>query len=72
MRDLSRSREDAIKAQRVARQLLGAFLLRHGLRYPGKQSRTPAHMRLIVGHHHAASGAADYAPGIHSCDHKEY
>jgi len=47
MRDLSRAREDAIKSQRVARQQLGAFLLRHGLRYPGKSPWNPAHMRLL-------------------------
>ena len=44
MRDLTRAREDAVKAQRAARQLLGAFLLRHGHRYPDKKSWTPAHM----------------------------
>lgn len=33
MRDLTRLREDAIKAQRQARQQLNAFLLRHGRRY---------------------------------------
>lgn len=38
MRDLSRAREDASKAQRTARQRLGAMLLRHGYRYPGKKS----------------------------------
>ena len=44
MRDLTRAREDAVEAQRTARQHLGAFLLRHGRRYPGKKSWTPAHM----------------------------
>jgi transposase len=33
MRDLTRAREDAIKAQRVARQQLGGMLLRLGFRY---------------------------------------
>lgn len=47
MRDLSRSREDASKAQRTARQRLGAMLLRHGYRYSGKKSWTPAHMRWL-------------------------
>ncbi len=47
MRDLSRAREDASKAQRTARQRLGAMLLRHGYRYPGKKSWTPAHMRWL-------------------------
>lgn len=35
MRDLTRSREDGVKAQRVARQQLGAMLLRLGYKYPG-------------------------------------
>ena len=36
MRDLTRSREDAKKAQAVARQQLGGMLLRLGFRYPGE------------------------------------
>lgn len=47
MRDLTRAREDAVKALRVARQQLGAFLLRYGKRYPGKAAWTPAHMRWL-------------------------
>ncbi len=47
MRDLTRAREDAVKALRTARQHLGAFLLRYGHRYPGKTSWTPAHMRWL-------------------------
>jgi transposase len=47
IRDLSRAREDASKAQRTARQRLGAMLLRHGYRYPGRKSWTPAHMRWL-------------------------
>jgi transposase len=43
MRDLSRAREDAVKAQRTARQQLGAFLLRHGVRYPGRSCWRAAH-----------------------------
>lgn len=35
MRDLTRAREDAVKAQRVARQQLGGMLLRLGFRYQG-------------------------------------
>lgn len=35
MRDLTRAREDAVKAQRVARQQLGGMLLRLGFRYSG-------------------------------------
>jgi transposase len=47
MRDLTRAREDAVKALRTARQRLGAFLLRHGHRYPGKSSWKPAHRRWL-------------------------
>lgn len=47
MRDLSRAREDASKAQRTARQRLGAMMLRHGYRYTGGKSWTPAHMRWL-------------------------
>jgi len=46
MRDLTRGREDAVKALRVARQQLGALLLRYGKRYPGK-TWTPVHMRWL-------------------------
>jgi transposase len=54
MRDLTRGREDAVKAQRVVRQELGAFLLRHGFRYSGKTHWSAAHRRwfsdLKLGH----------------------
>jgi len=40
-------REDASKAQRTARQRLGAMMLRHGYRYPGKKTWTPVHMRWL-------------------------
>jgi len=47
MRDLTRGREDAVKALRTARQRLGAFLLRYGYRYPGRTTWGPAHMRWL-------------------------
>lgn len=47
IRDLTRGREDAVKAQRVARQELGAFLLRHGMRYSGKSHWTAVHRRCL-------------------------
>jgi transposase len=47
MRDLTRGREDAVKALQAARHHLKAFLLRYGKRYPGKGSWTPAHMRWL-------------------------
>lgn len=47
MRDLSRGREDAVNAQRTARQRLGAMLLRLGYRYPGKTSWGVAHFHWL-------------------------
>jgi len=47
IRDMTRAREDAVKALRTARQQLGGFVLRYGKRYPGKESWTPAHMRWL-------------------------
>jgi transposase len=47
MRDLTRAREDTVKASKTARYQLNAFLLRYGKRYPGKASWTPFHMRWL-------------------------
>ena len=47
MRDLTRAREDAVKALKTARHQLNAFLLRYGKLYPGKASWTPSHMRWL-------------------------
>lgn len=47
IRDLVRCREDARIAQRKARQQLKALLLRNGLRYAGKSSWIPAHLRWL-------------------------
>jgi transposase len=47
MRDLTRGREDAVRALKTARQQLNAFLLRYGKRYTGRASWTPAHMRWL-------------------------
>ena len=49
IRDLSRAREDAVRARLRARQQLKALLLRHGRRYPGKSSWTLAHQRYLAG-----------------------
>jgi len=46
LRDLERSREDAVRAERVARQQLQGFLLRHGRIYQGKRW-TWAHLDWI-------------------------
>jgi transposase len=47
MRDLVRAREDMKGIELRARQRLGAFLLRHGLIYPGKSTWTQAHFRWL-------------------------
>lgn len=48
MRDLTRARQDAVKAQRLARQHLGGMLLRLGFRYQGKTAWTPAHFGWLA------------------------
>jgi transposase len=48
IRDLSRAREDAIRAQRAARHQLKALLLRNGIRYGAKSAWTPGHRRWIA------------------------
>jgi transposase len=64
MRDLSRAREDALKAKQTARQQLGGFLLRHGLRYSGKKQGTKAHLtwvkQLTFKHEAQTRVVADY------------
>lgn len=47
IRDLCRARTDAVDDRTRARHRLKAFLLRHGYRYTGKSSWTPAHMRYL-------------------------
>src|SRR4029453_9967187 len=48
MRDLVRTREDAVMMQRQARQGLAALLLRNDVRYAGKTAWTAAHRRWIA------------------------
>lgn len=48
MRDLVRTREDAVAMQRQARQRLAALLLRNDIRYAGKCAWTQAHRRWIA------------------------
>ena len=48
MRDLVRTREDAVAMQRQARQRLAALLLRNDIRYVGKTAWTAAHRRWIA------------------------
>jgi transposase len=47
MRDLTRAREDAKEDEKRSKQRLTSFLLRHGLRYPGKTAWSKAHMRWL-------------------------
>jgi len=48
MRDLTRAREDMKEFERMAKQRLNAFLLRHGCIYDSKKSRwTQAHFRWL-------------------------
>jgi transposase len=49
IRDLVRTREDAVSMQRQARQRLQALLLRNEIRYVGRSSWTAAHRRWISG-----------------------
>jgi transposase len=48
MRDLVRTREDAVAMQRQARQRLAALLLRNDIRYVGKTAWSSAHRRWIA------------------------
>ena len=47
IRDLSRAREDAVRARHKSRQRLQAMLLRTGHRYSGKTQWTAAHERYL-------------------------
>jgi len=47
LRDLTRAREDMKHMQRMAKQRLLAFLLRHGRRYSGKTNWSQAHFRWL-------------------------
>lgn len=48
VRDLVRCREDARIARHKSRQQLKALLLRNGIRYEGKSSWIPAHLRWLA------------------------
>lgn len=48
IRDLTRAREDAVRARHKARQQLKAMLLRHGYRYGGRTSWSLAHERYLA------------------------
>jgi transposase len=48
IRDLSRAREDAIRDLKTAKFRLKAFLLRHDIRYTGRATWSPAHLRWLA------------------------
>jgi transposase len=48
IRDLSRAREDAIGDLKAAKFRLKAFLLRHDIRYTGRATWGPAHLRWLA------------------------
>jgi transposase len=47
MRDLSRAREDVIRDLKAAKFRLKAFLLRQDIRYTGRATWGPAHLRWL-------------------------
>ena len=49
IRDLSRAREDALRDLKTAKHRLKAFLLRHDIRYTGRATWSPAHLRWLRG-----------------------
>lgn len=51
IRDLSRAREDVLRARMTARHQLKALLLRHGRAYQGRSSWTLAHERNLASIH---------------------
>jgi transposase len=71
MRDLTRAREDAKKAQGKARQRLNAFLLRHGFRYHGKKHWSGPHFRwmsdIAMGHPAQQLVFEEYLDTIRCC-----
>ena len=48
IRDLCRLREERMNDLRAARQRVKSFLLRHDVRYDGRASSSPAHMRWLA------------------------
>jgi transposase len=48
LRDLSRAREDALRDLKRSKRRLKSFLLRHDIRYEGRASWNPAHLRWLA------------------------
>jgi transposase len=72
IRDLSRAREDAVRARLKARQQLKALLLRNGYRYAGGGSWTEAHERYLATLKFPQPAQyiafAEYLQAVHECD----
>lgn len=72
LRDLSRAREDAVRARLKARQQLKALQLRHGHRYTGKTSWNAAHERYLgqISFAHPAQNIAyaEYREAVHEAN----
>ena len=49
LRDLSRGREDAMQDLKRSKRRLKSFLLRHDIRYEGRATWNPAHLRWLAG-----------------------
>jgi len=72
IRDLTRAREDAVRARLKARQQLNALLLRHGHRYTDGSHWTAAHERYLANlqfpHPAQYITFAEYLQAAHECD----
>jgi transposase len=72
IRDVSRAREDAVNARTQARHQLKGFLLRRGLRYPGKSSWTKTYYRWLATLNFGESGAqtafTEYGLAVRAAD----
>ncbi len=72
IRDLSRAREDAVSARSKARLQLRAFLLRYGIRYPGKTAWTKSFHHWLTtlnfGHDGAQTAFTEYQLAVRAAD----
>src|SRR5690606_10918837 len=72
IRDLSRAREDAVSARSKARLQLRAFLLRYGIRYPGKTAWTKAFHNWLTtlnfGQDGAQTAFTEYQMAVQAAD----
>ncbi|MCP4341173.1 MAG: IS110 family transposase [Desulfobulbaceae bacterium] len=74
LRDLVRAREDAVRALRLAKQQLGAFLLRHDIVYSGKSKWSKAYFNWLadIAMPHPAQQIVfqEYIDTVSSCSHR--